>query len=76
MLEKTIDILARLVSFPSISGRSNRDIANYIKGYLEGHDLKVILSPDENSERVNIFTTIGPKIDGGLVLNGHTLIQP
>ena len=76
MLEKTIEILARLVSFPSISGRSNRDIANYIKGYLEGHDLKVILSPDENSERVNIFTTIGPKIDGGLVLNGHTDVVP
>ncbi|MEE2774595.1 MAG: acetylornithine deacetylase [Pseudomonadota bacterium] len=76
MLEKTVEILARLISFPSISGKPNRDITNYIKSYLEGYGLEVEVSPNENAAQVNIFATIGPKISGGLILNGHTDVVP
>ena len=76
MLDEAIEILDRLVGFPSISGNPNTDIVGYIKDYLENQNLDVTLSFDETEERANIFTTIGPKIDGGILLNGHTDVVP
>ena len=72
MSDKAIEILERLVSFPSVSGLPTHEIVNYIKDFLEGHGLDVILSFDDKQERANVFATIGPKIDGGVLLNGHT----
>ncbi len=34
------------------------------------------LSFDDTGERANVFATIGPEIDGGVVLNGHTDVVP
>ena len=40
------------------------------------HGIPYNLSFDKAKERANIFATIGPKIDGGVVLNGHTDVVP
>lgn len=76
MLDSAIQILERLVSFDSISGRPNHDIVGYIKSYLEEQGLDVTLSYDEDGTRANVFATIGPQVDGGVVLNGHTDVVP
>ena len=34
------------------------------------------MSYDDDGERSNIFLTIGPKIDGGVLFNGHTDVVP
>ena len=73
---RTTDILERLVSYPSISGLPNGDIVGYIKDYLSDLGVETSLSYDEAGERANLFATIGPKIDGGVVLNGHTDVVP
>ena len=75
-LENTITILERLVSFDSISGRPTHGIVGYIQDYLSGHGIESTLSYDEAGERANMFATIGPQIDGGVVLNGHTDVVP
>ena len=72
MLETAVSILERLVSFESVSGRPTHDIVGYVKDHLESLGLDVTLSYDEYGERANVFATIGPAIDGGVVLNGHT----
>ena len=75
-LSSTIDILSNLVSFKSVSGTPTHDILNYISGYLTEHGVQCSLSYDEAQERANLFATIGPAIDGGVVLNGHTDVVP
>ena len=75
-LENTISILERLVSFDSISGRPTDGIVGYIKDYLAEQDIEATLSFDEAGERANVFATIGPEIDGGVVLSGHTDVVP
>lgn len=75
-LENTIEILERLVSFESISGNPTHAIVDYIKDYLSDHDVETTLSFDDSGERANVFATIGPQIDGGVVLNGHTDVVP
>ena len=75
-LNDAIAILGRLVAFPSISARPNGDITNYIQGYLDSHGVESTLSFEETGERANIFATIGPNIDGGVILNGHMDVVP
>ncbi len=75
-LNSTIEILENLVSFNSISGRPTDGIVGYIKDYLQGLGVDVTLSHDEAGERANVFATIGPETDGGVVFSGHTDVVP
>jgi acetylornithine deacetylase len=75
-LENTIEILDRLVGFDSISGRPTHGIVGYIQDYLADHGIETTLSYDDAGERANVFATIGPQVDGGVVLNGHTDVVP
>lgn len=75
-LESAIEILERLVGFESISGCPTHGIVSYIQDYLSSHGVETTLSYDDAQERANVFATIGPQIDGGVVLNGHTDVVP
>ncbi|MGI9463030.1 MAG: acetylornithine deacetylase [Aestuariivirgaceae bacterium] len=75
-LENTIGILEHLVGFDSVSGKPTHEIVGYITDYLAGHGIDAALSFDEAGERANVFATIGPEIDGGVVLSGHTDVVP
>jgi len=75
-LTNALTILEKLVSFDSISGKPTHNIIGYIQSYLDEHGVSTTLSYDDDGERANIFATIGPKIDGGVILNGHTDVVP
>lgn len=75
-IDNATAILAHLVSFDSLSGRPTHGINGYITDYLRAHGVEVILSYDAAGERANVFATIGPQVDGGVVLNGHTDVVP
>lgn len=75
-LQNAIKILEQLVGFHSVSGNPNIQITGYIQQYLLQHRVESTFSFDETGERANIFATIGPAIDGGVVLNGHTDVVP
>ena len=76
MLQKTIKILERLVAIPSFSGKPTNEIVGYIKEYLESFGVEVILSFDAEKKRANVFASFGPKLEGGVLLNGHTDVVP
>ena len=73
---ETIKILEKLVSFKTISGTSTKEINKFIVEYLKKYGLEPVLSYDDDGKRSNIFVTIGPKIDGGVLFNGHTDVVP
>ncbi len=75
-LDNAVEILEQLVSFESLSGRPTHGIVGFIDEYLSGHGIETTLSYDAAGERANLFATIGPQIDGGIVLNGHTDVVP
>ena len=75
-LERTINLLADLVAFPTVSGEPNGEIIGYIKSYLESHGVNVLLDVTDNGKQMNLFATIGPKVDGGIILSGHTDVVP
>jgi acetylornithine deacetylase len=70
--ERALEILADLIAFPSVSSRSNLDIAAYICDALEPAGAEVAVFRDASGGKANVFATIGPKVDGGTMLAGHT----
>ena len=75
-VQNTIEILEKLVGFPSVSGRPNGDIVGYCRDYFEGLGVECSLSYEETGQQANLYATIGPQIDGGVVLSGHTDVVP
>ena len=71
-LNLTKKILCDLVSFPIVSGECNLSIVEYITDYLKSHGIESRLSHDESGQKANIFATIGPDVEGGIMLSGHT----
>ena len=75
-LNQTIDLLAELVGFETVSTASNLDLVDHVVEYLDHHGVKALLSKDERGEKANLLATIGPEVDGGIVLSGHTDVVP
>ena len=69
-------ILRDLVHFDTTSAKSNLDLIAYVRAYLSSHGIASRLIPDETGTKANLWATIGPDQDGGLVLSGHTDCVP
>lgn len=69
-------ILRDLVAFDTTSAKSNLDLIAYVRAYLTSHGVASRLIPDDSGIKANLWATIGPDIDGGLVLSGHTDCVP
>jgi len=69
-------ILRDLVAFDTTSAKSNLDLIAYVQAYLASHGISSRLIPNETGTKANLWATIGPDRDGGLVLSGHTDCVP
>jgi acetylornithine deacetylase len=75
--ERAVRILGDLIAFSSVSGGGNREIAGYIEEYLRSCGLSPRRIPAaRDAASCNVFATIGPGVDGGLLLSGHTDVVP
>jgi acetylornithine deacetylase len=72
----SLEMLKRLVAFDTTSRNSNLDLIKYIQSYLDDHGVKSTLVPNEEGTKANLFATIGPETEGGIVLSGHTDVVP
>ena len=69
-------ILADLVSFPVLGGFSNLSIMEYIKSYLDDYKVSYHLVPNDEGNKTSLHCRIGPPVDGGVILSGHTDVVP
>lgn len=75
----TIEILRKLVGFPTISRGSNLDLIHWVRDYLARSGVPSILTHSDDRSRANLFATIpaaNGRKDGGLVLSGHSDVVP
>jgi acetylornithine deacetylase len=71
----TREILADLVAFDTTSRRSNLPLIEYVERYLAAYGVasrRISTTPD----KANLWATVGPDRDGGVVLSGHTDCVP
>ncbi|WP_334173811.1 acetylornithine deacetylase [Pseudoxanthobacter sp.] len=69
-------ILARLVAFPSVVGRPNGPVVEWIAGFARSHGARVSILPGPEGDRANLFISIGPAQAAGLILSGHMDVVP
>lgn len=75
-LARTRQILADLVAFPTVSAESNLELIAYAGEVLGAAGARLSVSRDETGTKANLFATLGPEGDGGIVLSGHTDVVP
>ena len=76
MLARTREILGKLVAFPTVSSDSNLELIAYAADLLSDAGATLLLSRDDSGTKANLFATLGPAGDGGIVLSGHTDVVP
>ncbi|MCT4656913.1 MAG: acetylornithine deacetylase [Cohaesibacter sp.] len=70
------EMIAKLVSFDTVTSNSNLPIIDYIEAYLANLGVSSHRVYDETGEKANLYATIGPNVAGGVVLSGHTDVVP
>ena len=70
------EILAKLISFPVLGGESNLSIAKWIENYLTAYRIPFHNVPNEDGTKRSIHCRIGPAVNGGVILSGHTDVVP
>ena len=66
----------RLIGFDTVSAKSNLALVDFVRDYLAGHGVASHLVENADGGKANLFATIGPETDGGIVLSGHTDVVP
>jgi acetylornithine deacetylase len=69
-------ILAELIAFPTVSADSNLELIAWCAARLDGLGVRTDMTLDPSGRKANLFATIGPDVDGGIVLSGHTDVVP
>jgi acetylornithine deacetylase len=69
-------LLADLVSFDTVSDRTNLPLITHIENYLAAFGVKSERIVDATGQKASLWVTIGPEDRPGFVLSGHTDVVP
>jgi acetylornithine deacetylase len=75
-LNRTVDLLGPLITFPTVSSDSNRALIDWCAARLEAAGARVRISADDSGAKANLWASMGPEGDGGIVLSGHSDVVP
>lgn len=70
-----LEILERLIAFDTTSARSNLELIDWVADYLGEFGIASERSA-ASPGKANLFATIGPLEQGGVILSGHTDVVP
>src|SRR5258706_11300469 len=70
------DILETLVGFDTTSRHSNLALIEWVETYLDKHQVRHRRVANHDGTKSNLLATVGPAVEGGCVLSGHTDVVP
>jgi acetylornithine deacetylase len=71
-----IALLTGLVAFDTTSRDSNLALIEHVEALLAGIGVASTRVPNHDGTKANLFATLGPAVEGGIVLSGHTDVVP
>lgn len=71
----TLTALENLISFNTVSARSNLEIIAYIEAFLKSRGFRLHRLPSADGTKCGLYAEIGPE-GAGLLLSGHTDVVP
>ncbi|UYG06623.1 acetylornithine deacetylase [Halomonas sp. M4R1S46] len=69
-------LLETLVGFATVSRDSNLDLIAFVEDYLDRHGVEHWRVDNDDGTKANLLARIGPAVEGGVVLSGHTDVVP
>lgn len=75
-LDDTKALLRHLIAFPTISTDSNLAMIEFLADRLTAVGARVDIHHDATGAKANLFATLGPDTDGGILLSGHSDVVP
>jgi acetylornithine deacetylase len=69
-------ILDRMIAFDTTSRNSNLALIEWVEAYLAEHGVKAERVSNEDGRKANLFATVGPSVEGGVILSGHSDVVP
>ena len=76
LVTRATAILERLVAFDTTSHLSNLALIDWVQAYLADHGVSARRIASDDGKKANLLATIGPAVEGGVVLSGHTDVVP
>ena len=70
------ELLKILVSFNTISALPNIEMINFIRDYINGYGIDTNIESTPDGSKADLIATFGPKIEGGIIISGHTDVVP
>ena len=70
------DILSTLIAFDTTSRNSNLELVAWVENYLDGHGIGSHRVVNHDGSKANLYATIGPDVEGGIILSGHSDVVP
>ncbi|MDE3079627.1 MAG: acetylornithine deacetylase [Paracoccaceae bacterium] len=70
------EILERLVAFPTVSRDSNLDLIDWVEEYLASWGVTAHRAWNADRTKAALYASIGPQVEGGVMLSGHTDVVP
>lgn len=70
------EILAKLISFDTVSHKTNLPLLEWVEDYLSGFGVASHRVYDDTGEKANLIATIGPDDAPGIILSGHVDVVP
>lgn len=75
-MTQTLDLLNRLIAFPTVSKDSNLALIEWAEALLKDAGFDVTRIPSPCGTKAGLHARMGPKIEGGICLSGHTDVVP
>ncbi len=72
----SFQILEKLISFDTVSSNSNLQLISYCEKLLKDAGAEITLISNKEKTKANLFATIGPVDQPGIILSGHTDVVP
>lgn len=70
------EMLERLVGFATVSRDSNLALIDFVEQWLNRHGVESWRIASDDGSKANLLARIGPAVEGGVVLSGHTDVVP
>jgi acetylornithine deacetylase len=75
-MSETIELLRTLVAFDTTSRGSNLELLAFVEAELDRFGVPHERVEDATGTKANLLARIGPEVEGGVVLSGHTDCVP
>ncbi len=72
----SIALTRHLVSIDTVSRGTNLRLIEFVENWLRDLGVKSFRIHSDDGQKANLVATIGPMVEGGIVLSGHTDVVP